>query len=540
MNESTPTPADRPADETIKETFESIVIAFILAFVFRAYVVEAFVIPTGSMAPTLLGAHIDVQCDQCGYEFDFDPPKEAITRSGQIGWPNRQHDEALGVVCPMCVAPNVVSRGTTINSGDRILVHKYIYSFSEPRRWDVVVFKAPHQPETNYIKRLVGLPNEQLYLFEGNVYVRPLASDDAPDGDDDTGWHIARKTDRPKVQRTVWQPIYHSNFVPRDGGQRRYDPRFDWTVPWTPRGVTSGDWDVEGRRSYRFSGDDGGTLAFDFGRSAVRNGPLVYPYNQLQPQSQMQPIEDIRLAAHVEPAQQFDEITFSTIARLNDPDINFGAEQLSATVTADGEVILEARRIDGEGARTLEHERIDPLPANRATHIEFWYADQEASIWIEGKRIVRWRYELPLDDLVERDRPRQHPEIAINVTGPVTLHNVELDRDLFYGSRLRNNVARGALIRGTSRDALTLSGDDFFCLGDNGPQSSDSRFWSDEDTNDWVLHHMLQDRVDAGLNPGGIVPRELMMGRAFFVYFPAPYSFGRIPLPNFGDMRFIR
>ncbi len=42
----------------VKETVESILVAFILAFVFRAFVVEAFVIPTGSMAPTLYGAHM--------------------------------------------------------------------------------------------------------------------------------------------------------------------------------------------------------------------------------------------------------------------------------------------------------------------------------------------------------------------------------------------------------------------------------------------------------------------------------------------------
>ncbi len=43
--------------EGVKETIESIVVALILAFVFRAFVIEAFVIPTGSMAPTLYGAH---------------------------------------------------------------------------------------------------------------------------------------------------------------------------------------------------------------------------------------------------------------------------------------------------------------------------------------------------------------------------------------------------------------------------------------------------------------------------------------------------
>src|SRR5215207_542084 len=58
------------SDAGVKETIESILIAFILAFIFRAFVVEAFVIPTGSMAPTLLGAHMRYRCPDCGYKFD--------------------------------------------------------------------------------------------------------------------------------------------------------------------------------------------------------------------------------------------------------------------------------------------------------------------------------------------------------------------------------------------------------------------------------------------------------------------------------------
>src|SRR5262245_64272150 len=59
-----------PANEGgIKDTIESILIAFILAFIFRAFVVEAFVIPTGSMAPTLMGAHMRYRCEDCGYEW---------------------------------------------------------------------------------------------------------------------------------------------------------------------------------------------------------------------------------------------------------------------------------------------------------------------------------------------------------------------------------------------------------------------------------------------------------------------------------------
>ncbi len=54
---------------TIRETVESVVIAFILAFMFRTFEAEAFVIPTGSMAPTLQGRHKDIVCPECGYEY---------------------------------------------------------------------------------------------------------------------------------------------------------------------------------------------------------------------------------------------------------------------------------------------------------------------------------------------------------------------------------------------------------------------------------------------------------------------------------------
>ena len=48
----------------IIETIQSLVVAFVLAMVFRGFVVEGFVIPTGSMAPTLLGQHFKKHSDQ--------------------------------------------------------------------------------------------------------------------------------------------------------------------------------------------------------------------------------------------------------------------------------------------------------------------------------------------------------------------------------------------------------------------------------------------------------------------------------------------
>ena len=50
-------------------TVESIVVAFTLALLFRGFEAEAFVIPTGSMAPTLMGRHKDLACAACGRDF---------------------------------------------------------------------------------------------------------------------------------------------------------------------------------------------------------------------------------------------------------------------------------------------------------------------------------------------------------------------------------------------------------------------------------------------------------------------------------------
>src|SRR5687767_15890606 len=84
-----------PPESNVKETIESILVAFILAFVFRAFVVEAFVIPSGSMAPTLLGAHMRYRCEDCGYQFDVNYPSE---RSDDESI-NRSEERRVGKEC---------------------------------------------------------------------------------------------------------------------------------------------------------------------------------------------------------------------------------------------------------------------------------------------------------------------------------------------------------------------------------------------------------------------------------------------------------
>ena len=73
--------------------------------------------------------------------------------------------------------------------GDRIFVTKYTYGYSKhsfpfslpiidgriieskPERGDVVVFKTPADNRTDYIKRLVGLPGDQIQFIDANLYI---------------------------------------------------------------------------------------------------------------------------------------------------------------------------------------------------------------------------------------------------------------------------------------------------------------------------------------------------------------------------------
>ncbi len=533
MKQTNTATAQPTPDETIKETFESIIIAFILAFVFRAYVVEAFVIPTGSMAPTLLGAHHRAECDQCGYRFNINFNPEEPSR-----WLN-------GAVCPMCRFDIDMAEDARPLPGDRILVHKYIYTISEPRRWDVVVFKAPHVPDTNFIKRLVGLPNESISLLDGNVYFQK---------EGETTWNIARKSNTPKVQRAVWQPLYYSQYIPRDQGDLKgpgeRSPGNRWSTPWI---VESGDWDIENRRSYVFKGGESGQIKFNFYAGPHLSIPSIYAYNQYETGMYGDDIEDIRLAVALQPGIDTRSISLSTQTRLTSE-----TQTVTATIAADGQLSLTT--IDPATGKSLELMSYQgpAMKPGRTTPIEFWSVDQELSIWIDGKRELMYRYadSLTSEELVNRPRPLSLPSISIQVDGgPATLHRVELDRDIYYASSNRGREARGGLVRDARGKVMTnnilpmqIHDDEYFCIGDNNPLSDDGRFWKPDVAANgvdpsalWVRQEYFNKNLDDETRDG-IVPGKLMMGRAFFVYFPAPYPVkknGWRAIPNFDDMRFI-
>jgi signal peptidase I len=532
MNDAADTTTD-PArsgqpEGSLKETIEAIVIAFVLAFVFRAFVVEAFVIPTGSMAPTLLGAHVSMIDPQTGYKFKVGP-WTPIQEGSMTPAPQQAPRD---FVSPMG-AGAFQSPTRRIEAGDRILVLKYLYGVTDPRRWDVVVFKNPETPTQNYIKRLVGLPNENLRIIRGNVYTQPHA----PSSKIAAAWHVQVKPDR--VQQAVWQPVYHSQFVPL-----RPDD-VNWRSPWRHHGNAT---PLHLGRAFDVTGS--ATLTFDYQALGERFEKDFYPYNDTSRYHAARgglsvpafTIEDLRVAVGVRP--ETDDGVDVTLEQLGE------LIEIRAVVTVEGEPALYVRPAgtEGEWVRVAGQSRHDSVRwrGGHTTRLELWHVDHRISLWADGQRLLS--YDVPvvspggsapdapvfvsMDRMLEdqlRGLPERAPRVGIATQGAARLSELDLDRDLYY-----TPGQVGSNQFGTRSDAF-IGPDQFYCLGDNSPHSKDSRMWE-------AVHPSIRDERQLPDQPVGLVPRRLMIGRAFFVYFPSPLSHGTTSwaiVPNFGELRFI-
>src|SRR5262245_16787063 len=206
-----PANADKqaPPDGGWRETVESVAMAVILALLFRGFVAEAFVIPTGSMAPTLDGRHKDLKCPQCGerYQVSCSPEQEYDVLTGR---------HVVNGTCPVCRYTQRLNPRQHPNegsfSGDRIIVAKFAYDLTEPKRWDVIVFKFPGGAATNYIKRLIGLPGEKVFVMGGNIYTCDKDEPNEPDGSPPQAARIARKP--PAKLNALLQIVDDTDHIP--------------------------------------------------------------------------------------------------------------------------------------------------------------------------------------------------------------------------------------------------------------------------------------------------------------------------------------
>ncbi len=566
---------DPSASGSVKETIESILVAFILAFVFRAFVVEAFVIPTGSMAPTLLGAHMRFRCEDCGYEFDVNydtqsrgddiniPANAVVTmeeavrddkgkvirnENGEILMKQITRPHVYSIHCPNCgykMSRND-STGPAVHYGDRILVLKYLYLFQDPARWDVVVFKSPDQPRTydymqNYIKRLVGRPGESLLVLDGDVYVSKTG------GEKD----FEVQTKPYGVQQAMLRIVYDNDFHPQ-ARERFEGPK--WRQPWRATPGTSG-WMLEGDetnggRIFRFRNDGGASsimfdaaanpmanhltdwLAYDATARDEQEPSIIDTYNVIHRPEVDTPVTDLKLDLFYarETGSGPLRLKLSKYGRTFIGEISPGKARLlerkdDGTETALGERALAAAGDGGGGT------------SRAPMHLEFANVDYRVSLRVDGEEVLATtpaQYKPDFEQLLKNfNAGKRGPSGSAQIEAAnqsCAIHHLSLWRDVYYTN---GPIPPG---KGAANDfpryVVHLGPEEYFVMGDNSRISGDARYWGDP------IHLPDEElEVDAGRVPG-----RFMLGKAFFVYWPAGYRpFTRAPgvVPNFGKMRFI-
>jgi len=115
----------------VRQTVELLVFLSLCVLVARTFSAEAYVVPTGSMAPTLLGWHRELVCPNCRFIFVL-----GIDDDGHTGQ----------AVCPNCGQNDLEQAPAIECGGDRVLVQKFHYDFRRPKRWEVAVFHYPATP----------------------------------------------------------------------------------------------------------------------------------------------------------------------------------------------------------------------------------------------------------------------------------------------------------------------------------------------------------------------------------------------------------
>ncbi len=549
-----------------RDTVEAIVVAFILALVVRGFEAQAFVIPTGSMGPTLMGRHKEVVCPQCGFVYAVNASQEAEVQG-----------PAYTVYSGLCV--NCRHQALNLDSepsfkGDRILVTMFPYDLpflpgsGPPERWDVVVFRYPEDPEVSYIKRLVGLPGETIRINHGDVFVKSDGSDK---------FTQARKPIRHQVatQITVFDDRHRPQAMSGKAQWQRWKSETGWKMidPQASRyqseGGPSGGWaelryrhlvpDPEQWEAIQANrtppSEPRATLITDF---YSYNTNMTKGYSDLLDEGQaahegawMQPhwVGDLTLDANLE----ITSVAAGASVRL---ELVKGGVPHRCTIDLKTGTAVVTRGDDELGRWET------PIKGTGRFRVQFANVDERMTMLVDGKEIGRGGIILESKDAVPIPTAADLAPAAIAVrNASVSASDLVLKRDIYY-TQVPGRVDYGKVwedrfprtpkelfdflgdptrfpaLANVEQSEYKIGPDRFFMLGDNSPCSKDSRGWGRGDS-EW----------DSFDRKSWEVPRSLVTGKAFFVYWPhgvplwpniGTHDF-RIPFrPYFERMKWIR
>lgn len=474
-------PVDRARLSTGRAVAEFLVTLLIGIILFRTFAAEAYIVPTGSMAPTLLGTHRDYRCPNCRLRFALGMDEQG--RSGRPG-------------CPNCGQSEWHAQAGVENSGDRLLVQKFLFDLRPPARWEAAVFQNPLDTSQAYVKRVVALPGESILIRNGDIEINGK---------------LARKT--LAEQRSMRILVYNNDFIPADA--KRF-PRWVFRHGGYRSTLASG-WQIRDAQFHR----DASTTAANiidwveyrhWEPSRNNYGPVrdFNSYNGLDLPGEHR-VDDLMLEADV----AVSPAVTSFVIR-----ISHAADRFVISIPVDHKGRLEVRR----NGRSVPVAAIpftfksSSAAAPVFSHVETSLMDRRLMVAIDGKLLFDpFDYDDPAVGASSYASP-----IALGVLGPgsADVRGLRIDRDVYYTDALPTAPRRpfGVGV------PYQLGRDEFFVLGDNSAVSNDSRFW-----------------------PGSpVVRREMFLGKPFLVHLPSrgiPLQvFGRelywIPDPR--EIRYIR
>jgi len=341
------------------------------------------------------------------------------------------------------------------------------------------------------------------------------------DGDIYINGQIARKP--PKIQNELWMPIYDNNYHP---AKPKNEPAFNnhfWSQPF--ENVDGSNWTIVDQESptiFRLNSPEGQT---DQISSLVYNPNIgndfraIYAYDDLDRQGNMPTCSDLM-------------VRFS--CRADDPQSSIGIALgkydtiYRAHADLESRVLTVTKQHRGGKPVPLDSVTLENARANGRTEVKFANVDHRLIFEYEG---TKWTHDLGRgpDDAGRAERDSE-PHVEIFGSGKLTLSNVAVFRDIHYTERQYGNS--GSPGRATT-EPFVLGEDEFFVLGDNSPNSEDCRWWY----RPGLANKGIEDyRI-------GIVPRNYLVGKALFVYWPSGFKpFEQFPvaiIPNIGRMRFI-
>jgi signal peptidase I len=522
-------PRVRDGKDNLREVIESIAIAFVIAFLFRAFEAEAFVIPTGSMAPTLMGEHKDLFCPECQFPFQVNASADrAVVTSCMC--PNCRFRLEFGPMGDDGPIPRTYK-------GDRIIVAKFPYEMSDPARWDVGVFKYPITPKVNFIKRIVGLPRETLRIYHGDVYTEP-----------EGGAKFSIEQKPPDKVAAMLQTVYDNDYPVRrmldNGWPERWHSQTG--IQWRHPDKDLRRYQTDGKAAEAWLRYSNFVPSLDDWQS-LKRGPLtdrqragiqprliadLYAYDY-GAQGDLHWVGDLALECELDVQGSGGQIVLELIEGNRAYQCRFDVEQGTAALSAEGDTGFSPKSSDSAIKGSGRH------------HVRFANVDDRLLVWVDD-RLLEFDASTAYDPGEFRGPGERDlsPAAVASLGVPLTVAHLRLARDIYYiaqrehvgepprsGDLPLESFARELGVPGGTDEVagqfqwvqFKLEAGQFMALGDNSPSSKDSRLWPRQH----------------------FVGRELLIGKALFIYWPhalnrIPYTRIWFPLfPNIERMKFI-